>query len=1168
MTLPENVLAGLAINPGPRETVLPSVDELRAMGAKWVRYLLRDEFQNTATGNNLELDLLLDRYRDLDTRVLVLVNPETLGEVPPPATSSDWGDANAGYIGRVSDLAQKIAAFYNGRIAALEVFNEPDSQQILPEQYGALLAATYPKIKAVSDVPVISAGICCGKNHPYLQAVMNIARDQCDAVGWHPYGLRVENYPTSDWGLGDLRDSITRARAIAGKPLWITEIGAELAYQWNQSPEQAVAEYLTRAFNLMRELGKDTVAHAFWFTWRMLEEGWGIVDTTGAHRAAWYALQQQTHPTPTISQVRFTPSTVVGGDSLNVSITVNNLSDDTLATQGPNPGFEYTERDTFFTRGYPDVPGAFRVAVDFDGRTGVDHPYRWGFSTPLAPGETRTITGAIRLTTPQTKTFWAGLVQERTAWRQDRQGAQAITVTPGFEITDVAFTPTALLVGELLNVSVTVKNTSNTMLPTQGPDPGFEYDEGDSFISRGFSDTPGNFRIGIDFENRAGIDHPYRWGLGAPLAPGETRTITGAIRLKQTQSQNYWAGLVQERVAWWQAKRGAQKITATLPAGKPRIVSVAFSPTQLNVGDLLNVSVTVRNESNAPALTQEPTPGLVYDEGDTFYTRGFPDTSGAFRVAVDFDGRTGVDHPYRWGFGTPLAPGETRTVVGAIRLNTAQSKNYWVGLVQEQIEWAQDQAGTQRIIVDPVPMDAPQIVGVEFSPTTVAANELVNVSITLKNTAPQTIATQGPDPGFVYTEGDTFYTRGFPDIYSAFRVAVDFDGRIGVDHPYRWGLGAPLAPGETRTITGAIRLTNARVARYWAGLVQERVAWHRDQVGTQMLTVKSGEPPRVIHVHDTRATTWSGQPKYWTFVNQDVVNEMVERGVMTLTNRATVADAWRALLPSYQSGQGIALKVNFANGGNGNLDAVVETLNAIVRGLQMIGVQANDVWVFDATHVIPERYVNGCAFTGIRFFDTGGHERASFDSTAPDAKIVFAPPAEVMPLPTIKLTDVLVNATYVINLPIFKGHKSGAGITLGFKNHLGSTNLPSGFHPYIFPAGARFRTDYNPLVDLYRMSSIRAKTVLTIADGLFTGDDWNSPAKLMRTFGNQTPNSLFFATDPVALDSVLCDLLDAEWGALPNADNYLRLASELGLGVFERGDPWGAGYTRIDYRKM
>ena len=64
------------------------------------------------------------------------------------------------------------------------------------------------------------------------------------------------------------------------------------------------------------------------------------------------------------------------------------------------------------------------------------------------------------------------------------------------------------------------------------------------------------------------------------------------------------------------------------------------------------------------------------------------------------------------------------------------------------------------------------------------------------------------------------------------------------------------------------------------------------------------------------------------------------------------------------------------------------------------------------------------------------------------------------------------------------------------------------------------------------------------------------------------PNSLFFATDPVAVDCVMCDFLAAEFGEETTFANYLRLASQAGLGVYERGNPWGSGYQQIDHLKV
>lgn len=268
------------------------------------------------------------------------------------------------------------------------------------------------------------------------------------------------------------------------------------------------------------------------------------------------------------------------------------------------------------------------------------------------------------------------------------------------DITAVTLTPANLAAGQLLNVSITVRNGGATSLPTQGPDPGFVYDEGDTFVSRGFADIGGNFRVGIDFDNRSGIDHPYRWGLGAPLAPGQSVTITGAIRLKNPQAQKYWAGLVQEHIAWAQDHLGTQTVTVqgTGPAtGIVSLTNVTFSPATLQAGELLNVSIMVLNGTNTTLPTQGPDPGFVYDEGDTFATRGFAEVGGNFRVGIDFDNRVGMDHPYRWGLGTPLGPGETRVITGAIRLKTAQSQNYWAGLVQEHIAWILDRQGIRVV---------------------------------------------------------------------------------------------------------------------------------------------------------------------------------------------------------------------------------------------------------------------------------------------------------------------------------------------------------------------------------------------------------------------------------------------------------------------------------------
>jgi subtilisin family serine protease len=534
-----------------------------------------------------------------------------------------------------------------------------------------------------------------------------------------------------------------------------------------------------------------------------------------------------------ITSVALSPTSLGSGKLLTVSITVRNTSKDALATQGPEPGFIYEEGDTFTSRGYADQKGAFRIAIDYEGHSGVDHPYRWGFGTPLQPGETRTITGAIRLKNVGTHNYWAGLVQEQTAWFQDKQGVQAISVLPAVHLVGAVFSPVSVGTGGVVNIAITIQNDGAAPLTTQGPDPSLAYEEGDTFASRGFPAVAGEYRVGVDFDGRSGIDHPYRWGFGTPLQPGEVRTITGSIRLKTVATKNFWVGLVQEQKAWIQDNVGTTSITVTPPKPGPKITNITFTPTTLASGNYVTVNFTVFNDNDATIPTMGPDPGFIYEEGDTFASRGFGAVQNNYRVGVDFDGRSGLDHPYRWGFGTPLQPGETRTITGAIHLKTAQSQSYWAGLVNEYVAWLQDRQGVQLITVRP----GIAITNVTFAPTTLAGGQVMNVSITVRNDSNLALATQGPDSGFAYVEGDTFASRGFPAAGGNYRVGVDFDGRSGIDHPYRWGFTTPLQPGETRTITGSIQLKTARSANYWAGLVQEFVAWLQDQQGKQNIIV-------------------------------------------------------------------------------------------------------------------------------------------------------------------------------------------------------------------------------------------------------------------------------------------------------------------------------------------
>ena len=135
------------------------------------------------------------------------------------------------------------------------------------------------------------------------------------------------------------------------------------------------------------------------------------------------------------------PYSLASGEQLEVIVFVQNTGVVPLCSQGPFSGHVYDEGATFSV---PELPGCFRVGIDYAGRTQKkDHPYRWGWSGVLAPGQVTSVTGFIRLVKPRTNSaFWAGLVQEGVRWMQDKAGNTAITVIPPTPTPKPTATPT------------------------------------------------------------------------------------------------------------------------------------------------------------------------------------------------------------------------------------------------------------------------------------------------------------------------------------------------------------------------------------------------------------------------------------------------------------------------------------------------------------------------------------------------------------------------------------------------------------------------------------------------------------------------------------------------------------------------------------------------------
>jgi Flp pilus assembly protein CpaB len=129
-----------------------------------------------------------------------------------------------------------------------------------------------------------------------------------------------------------------------------------------------------------------------------------------------------------------------------------------------------------------------------------------------------------------------------------------------------------------------------------------------------------------------------------------------------------------------------------------QITAVEISPTNVKVGDTIDVKITVKNVSNQPLQTQDPQPDYTYVQGQTYYSQGFNSDPGKWRVAIGTAGLDSTDLPYRWGFGADLAPGASTTVTGHIKVTSDfKATNFWAALVQEPSTVAQSGVGITLI---------------------------------------------------------------------------------------------------------------------------------------------------------------------------------------------------------------------------------------------------------------------------------------------------------------------------------------------------------------------------------------------------------------------------------------------------------------------------------------
>ncbi len=308
---------------------------------------------------------------------------------------------------------------------------------------------------------------------------------------------------------------------------------------------------------------------------------------------------------------------------------------------------------------------------------------------------------------------------------------------------------------------------------------------------------------------------------------------------------------------------------------------------------------------------------------------------------------------------------------------------------------------------------------------------------------------------------------------------------------------------------------------------------------------------------------------------REPVHEMLHKGMMELTGAPGWLDAWRYF---FEPGDVVGIKINPAGQPYILSDATV--VQEIVASLEAVGIKRQDIIAYDRFQAeflaggvdkwLPEgvRWMCGTVKSNILQLDMDGYDENVYvemplvgqrgDPSNPHHRRSYV--AKFLSRHTNKL----------INLGVIKHHQS-AGITVALKNlshglvnnvarsHVSSSNNACGmFIPTVLDK-----------------QIFRDKVVLNIIDGVRGAYHGGPNRKVARYLWEH--KTMYFATDPVAMDRIAWDVIDLKRGqmgmepvALARADNdsvfvrmqpeFIEIAGMLGLG---ESNP-----DKIDLRKF
>lgn len=272
---------------------------------------------------------------------------------------------------------------------------------------------------------------------------------------------------------------------------------------------------------------------------------------------------------------------------------------------------------------------------------------------------------------------------------------------------------------------------------------------------------------------------------------------------------------------------------------------------------------------------------------------------------------------------------------------------------------------------------------------------------------------------------------------------------------------------------------------------------------------------KVVIIDDSGATSgWS--------IDQSVVQNMMDCGIMRLTGLYDVGEAWKSLFAGIDTSSIVAIKVNCINS---SCSTHPEVANAVATALgQMLfggtPFPENNIIIYDRTNweLSSAGYTLNTSTTGVRCFGTNqsgvGYSTENYDVNGISQRLS---------------TIITETADYLVNLSVLKNH-STSGVTICLKNHYGTCNGPGSLHG----------TYCNPYIPaLNALAPIRDKQCVNICDalfGIYSGGPSGNPQFVA--------NTLIMSQDIVAVDCLGREILEDHGCTTTGISGHVDTAAE------------------------